>query len=198
MSSSQSRARLWILGTGAAGVALGHAVAYLLTIPDSHARAHFLHETGHAYWPWCVALAIGAGAGGFGFYIYDRSRPRASTPRRTLLKYAAIRLAAVQCVGFLALEAAERAASGHLGAVWNEPAVIAGLVVQAVLGLVGALFLVAADRIVDKLAAAARRWERELASSRTLHLSRPDPAFPKPAILAGGATLRGPPSRLIA
>jgi hypothetical protein len=40
-----------IFGTAAAGLVLGHALAYLIAIPDPHQRVFALQRTGHAYLP---------------------------------------------------------------------------------------------------------------------------------------------------
>jgi hypothetical protein len=40
-----------VFGAAAAGLVLGHALAYLIAIPDPHQRAFALQRAGHAYLP---------------------------------------------------------------------------------------------------------------------------------------------------
>ncbi len=46
-----------IFGMAAAGLAAGHWLAYVLSIPDPHSRDALLGETGHSYWPFAVTVA---------------------------------------------------------------------------------------------------------------------------------------------
>src|SRR5919201_4769903 len=41
-----------------AGAVLGHALTYLVTVPNADARAEVLAGTGHGYWPLAVATAV--------------------------------------------------------------------------------------------------------------------------------------------
>src|SRR5438105_15915816 len=46
---------------GAAGVVIGHTLAYLTSEPDGQRRASLLQETGHSYWHAAVVAAVVAG-----------------------------------------------------------------------------------------------------------------------------------------
>ena len=180
-------------GLSCAGIVVAHHFAYLFASGGGSHQHQLLEHNGHGHWPYFVGMAMGllvAGFVGFGRSLAG-SGERAT--RRLSMSGVALRLLLFQTLGFLALEAGERVLSG-LGAshLLAEPAVVAGLALQAVVALAGAMLLVAFAHLV------------------TLVSSHGDPDFVTPTaylfpsitsllptrheVAAGSGTLRGPPT----
>ncbi|HVF52020.1 MAG TPA: hypothetical protein VNC78_00255 [Actinomycetota bacterium] len=136
-----------------AGMVAGHSLAYLSAAANPGERAELLAATGHGYWPWVAVLAAAAGAGASAAILgmrYARAR-RAATVR---LGFAAIgaRLALLQCVSFVTLEAVERALSGHGSLGWTDAVLWAGIALQLVVAVAGSALVILLSRIADRLA----------------------------------------------
>lgn len=195
--SSRARMRLWLGGLASAGVALTHFVAFLVANPDHAVRSDVLHETGHHYWPHFAALALGALVAGLVGFVADRVRgtpTRQPSELRRLYGFTVTRLALLQGLGFLYLEAGERlAVRGSFAGLLQEPAVVIGLVVQLLVALVAALLLVLFARVVDTLFARLRPRIRPPKVTVPVSVAR----VPRSALgfAAGGPSLRGPPLR---
>jgi hypothetical protein len=122
-------ARAWSFAVGVLslpGLVLGHLMAYALAYPSAEQRAHHLHHTGHETFSMLtmaalllLPVALGFAAVG-GLRSGDGVRP---TVRRL-----ALRLAALQCAAFLAVELTERGL--HLTATVTDPAVLVGVAIQ--------------------------------------------------------------------
>jgi hypothetical protein len=187
---------LSVAGTAAAGTLLGHWFAYVVAVPHAAARAETLVATGHGYWALAVKLAavlILAGIGGLAVrHLGDA--PGRNSPRVLKFSWTATRLAAVQTVLFIGMEAFERIGAGvPLGSMFAHHLFFLGVATQLVVAFAAALILVVLDRGARALVAALRgphpgtrparhRWAPQLVSTR------------RPAVLAGAAGLRGPPS----
>ncbi len=187
--------RLWLGGLSAAGVVLAHSLAFLVTTPDHGERSQLLHATGHRYWPHFAALALGALVAGLLGFVADRvwgdgAERRLST--RRLYAFTAPRLLLLHLVGFLYLEAGERlAVHGSFEGLLQEPVVVIGLLVQAVVALVAGFLLVLFARVVDHLVSLLRRSVRP----PKMELPRGPLGFSRPRLrLAGAGPIpRGPP-----
>jgi len=175
------------------GVLSAHWLAYLVSAPARVEREHLLASTGHGDWSLAGALAIGALAAAFASTTWGRLRrddPRPGTITITR------RLTQVQIPGFLALEAAERAAAAEsvIDAL-TEPVVALGVLLQVVVALAGALVTRLVTDVVDLLVSgrtpgpkrAPRCVGYPSAGLGPLRLTRLD---------SGAGTLRGPPSML--
>ncbi|MGH2747079.1 MAG: hypothetical protein ACRDKB_04035 [Actinomycetota bacterium] len=190
LRATDLRMRAWLGGLALGGAAAAHALAYVVAVPDPHQREAVLHATaGHGYWIAFVPVAVGALVAGLcGLILSADGRATATS----LFRRTAARLVPLQVFGFVAIEVTERAFTGTgPWEVLQEPAVLIGIVLQALVALVGAGLLVAFRAAIDRLRGSRRRpaslpWSPPL-SFVTQHLG--PPASPA----AGGAGLRGPP-----
>ena len=193
MGRNRAATMMAIGGLSCVGIVIAHHFAYLFVSGGGAHQHELLAHTGHGHWPYFVGMAMGllvAGFVGFGRYLAGADPGGAG---RLSVSRLALMLVVFQSLGFLALEASERTLSGlGPGHLFEEPAVVAGLALQAVVALAGALLLVAFARIV------------------TLVATRRDPGFSTPTayffplvasmvparheVATGSGTLRGPPS----
>jgi hypothetical protein len=187
-----------VAGTAAAGVLAGHRLAYIAGIPGAGHRSRILAQTGHSYWQLGVrsaALGVAVGLGAIvARRIGERSAVRASRVERW--SFIAVRLMALQVLGYAVMETAERLAAGApLSGMLSHHLLVLGLAFQVLTAVVGALLLTAFDRGVARLVAAIRRRRKPV----RLDLDR----VPPPSVLvphrtllpAGAAGPRSPPRR---
>jgi hypothetical protein len=155
-----------------AGLVLGHALAYVLAIPDPHHRDLVLAHTGHDYLPATAQLALilafaGAAAAAVGGIL---SRRDEESDRWLTL---AVRLAVVQASAFASQEVVERIATGApLADLVHQHLLVAGLAAQVVVAFAGSAVLRWIARSSARLADA--RWT-------PLPAPRLVPAFALPA-----------------
>lgn len=172
------------------GVLSAHWLSYFASAPARVEREHLLESTGHGDWSLAGAMAIGAFTAAFASMAWERLRRNGPRPSTTTV---AVRLAVLQTLGFLALEAAERAAAGgHAFDALAEPVVALGVLVQVVVALAGAfvarIIVETVDRLVSGRAQHARRAPRDTGFQDTAVRSvRPM------GVNSGAGTLRGPP-----
>lgn len=160
----------------AAGVVATHVLTFFMAAPDGHHRAEVLSRTGHFSFTLVAAALLGLVVAGAVRFL-PLHRPIAQ-------------LLVVQSTGWLLLEGAERL--GHHGADWEMGIIALGLVVQAAVAVAGGLLLRAVRHV---LALVARRRRPVFArAARALRPATPK-SFTRPAVLAGAAGVRGPPSR---
>ncbi|HVL99236.1 MAG TPA: hypothetical protein VM324_08095 [Egibacteraceae bacterium] len=169
-----------------AAVVGGHALVYEVG-PTAHLQTHALTEAGHGHWPlpWLAASLLAAvGASAYGF---TRGRRRGRSSWGALWP----RLAAGQVSGFLLLEAGERVAAGTaVSALFDEPVILVGIIVQVAAACFAAGVLRTSERVADGFAHAGSpvRLPSVVAVGRrpapSLRSSRPDRT---------GLTRRGPP-----
>lgn len=175
MRNSTSAGRLRrtaVFAFAIAGLVLGHALAYVLAIPDPHHRDLVLARTGHDYLPAAAQLALilafaGAAAAATGGIL---SRRDAGSDRWLTL---AVRLAIVQASAFACQEVVERIATGApLAGLVDQHLLVAGLAAQVVVAFAGSAVL----RWIARSAA-------RLANARLTRLPIPRlvPAFALPA-----------------
>jgi hypothetical protein len=188
--------RLWLGGLAAGGVAVAHVLAFLLAAPDPVRRAAMLEAAGHGAWPLVVSLATGALVAGLAGFAVGRSQDPRVRPR-ALFGGTLLRLAVLQMVGFVLLEALERVARHDLAEVPGllaEPVVLIGLVLAAVAAAVGAALLVLFAGLIDRLIALLRALPR---APRVLAPSGLVDDLPRPLrTVLGSVSLRGPPVRV--
>ena len=146
------------IGLATGGVIIGHALAYALAYPVGALRAEHLAATGHGSFPVIAVLALlSAGASlvvvGVRALRQDLDLGTAAT---------AARLACVQVPAFLLLELVERGLDPTR--TLSDPAVRIGLLMQALVALVIAVFLRSVVRAVRAIAGGPRpRWPRPAA-----------------------------------
>lgn len=188
------RAHLWIAGFSFMGVVASHLVGYWVAVPEAGERHEVLAATGHHYWVWFVALSFAAFVAAMCRFTIGslRDEPPGHASRNSL-KTVAARFVAWQLPVLLLLEAAERlVVDGHLHvfSLMTEAPVVLGVLVQFLVAIVGALFIVFWARVVSGLA--GRR--------DTFHGERRAASWPESVnqvwnhrAPAGPKTLRGPP-----
>ena len=148
--------RTAVFAFAVAGLVLGHALAYVLAMPDPHHRDLVLARTGHDYLPAAAQLALilafaGAAATAMGGIL---SRREAASDRWLTL---AVRLAVVQASAFAGQEVVERIATGApLADLVHQHLLVAGLAAQVVVAFAGSAVLRWIARSSARLADA--RW----------------------------------------
>lgn len=193
MSGQTRRAAGGWLGLLAfAGLLIGHFAAYAVVVPDQGMRAALLEATGHGahglFVPLAGAALLGAAIG----LIAHQLRSHVSAPGKQWSPMrVGLTLWLLQTTAFIALEASERVLSSHaVSELLHEPAFLAGLALQAIVALAGAILVV----LLRVTVAALCRYlfPRPVAATRTT-LRDPE-VFPVPRSLARSAwNLRGPP-----
>jgi hypothetical protein len=170
------------------GLVLGHVASYALAYPSGQARHAHLLLTGHGWMgPALVSLAAAVPA------VLAVAAARSARHGPLAVRPLATRLLGVQILAFLLVEVAERHAD--LGRALSDPAVLVGVVVQALVAVAVAALLSGFTRGV--VAVVRRRRRARL-------LTRPDsqPASQlraphRPALLASPRR-RAPPLALLA
>lgn len=159
MRNSTSAGRLRrtaVFAFAIAGLVLGHALAYVLAMPDPHQRDLVLARTGHDYLPAAAQVALilafaGAAAAAIGGILSRRE----SAPERWMTL--AVRLAVVQASAFAGQEVMERIATGApLAGLVHQHLLVAGLAAQVVVAFAGSAVLRWIARSSARLANA--RW----------------------------------------
>jgi hypothetical protein len=182
-----------VFGAAAAGLVLGHALAYLVAIPDPHQRAFVLQRAGHAYLPALdqavMMLVIAAVAA-----IVVRAFARRGDGGTERFGRVAILLAIVQGSAFAGQEVLERLVSGApLGELAHDQILVIGVLVQVLVAIVaaGVLWLLAKT---SSLLAATFEVRDRLPRERTV-LAPPVTAWrPHALVLATAGSIRAPPS----
>jgi hypothetical protein len=192
-----SGVRWSLAGLSFVGVVVSHWLAYLVAAPDPHDRLELLQNTGHRLWSVVVAVAMGALVWSLVDFVLGATR--ASRRRNSSLSHdlpvTVASLLGLQEGIFLALESAERlVTSGSVAGLLQEPAVIAGLLIQIVVAVAGALLLRALACVVHKVLAGGRSPVRTSAQLPTWETTSASVPCISPA--TGGPTLRGPPALL--
>lgn len=181
-----------VLGFAVAGLVLGHALSYVIAVPDPYHRDLLLQRTGHDYLPVLGQATLMLFLAAIAAVVFRRSLRGAG--RGEGFAQLAGRLALVQVGAFVAQEVAERLLSGSgLHDLGYGHLLIVGVAAQIAMALAGAALL-------RWLARASDRLGETLGSA--FSLPRPVPAFALPvfADLASGRVevvshgQRAPPS----
>jgi hypothetical protein len=153
------------MATGA--VVIGHQIAYLLAVPSGAERSSMLAGTGHAYLPTTTRLCLlAAVAAAGGLFLRSLTRPGGEPARGPLFRS----LALVQAGMFVAMELAERLATGSpIARFFSHWILLLGIAVQ--------LLLAFGLAVVVKLLFRANEAAAGLA---TASLSRPRPVITVP------------------
>lgn len=159
-----------VLGFAFAGLVLGHALSYVIAVPDPHHRDLLLQHTGHHYLP-----AFGQGAlmlflAAIAAVVFRTSQRSAGRAER--FAPLAAQLALAQIGAFTAQELLERTVSGSGFADLRDGRILlVGVIAQVPVALIGAALL-------RWIARASERLGEVLHSG--FPLPRPLPAFPIP------------------
>jgi hypothetical protein len=174
------------------GLVVGHALSYLIAVPDPYHRDLALASTGHGYLPTLTELAVvlvlaaAASVAGRAF----RRGPAAEPSFGALW----VRLAALQVVAFAGQEVAERLlAHVSLADLITDHLLVIGIATQIVVALVGAAIL----RLLVRTAAAVGERVRSGAAWPRAATIRVVPtaghALPR-RLDAAAIAVRGPPA----
>jgi hypothetical protein len=184
-----------IFGTAAAGLVLGHALAYLIAIPDPHQRVFALQRTGHAYLPaldQAVLMLVVAGMAAVVVRAFAHTGDRPDRPER-FGRLARVLVVAQTCA-FAAQEVLERLVSGApVGGLAHDHILVTGIAVQIVVAIVAAgilwLFARTATRLAAVVAARTRLPRVRVVFALPVTARRPHaPLFAMPG------SVRAPPS----
>lgn len=131
---------------------VSHVAAYFLAVPDPHARGMLLVQTGHNHWGLTSALMVGTLVWAFLRYAFNNAFESGGDAPKPSWSGLWIRLLPLQVCAFVVMEATERL-SIHQTAMnlFNEPAVIIGVALQAVVALLGALLLIVFFKVVERI-----------------------------------------------
>ena len=181
-----------IFGTAAAGLVLGHALAYLIAIPDPHQRVFALQRTGHAYLPaldQAVLMLVVAGMAAVVVRAFAHSGDRTERFGRL-----ARVLVVAQTCAFAAQEVLERLVShAPLGGLAHDHILVTGITVQIVVAIVAAsilwLFARTATRLATVVAARA-----SLPRVRVVFALPVTARRPHAPLFATAGSVRAPPS----
>ena len=181
-----------IFGTAAAGLVLGHALAYLIAIPDPHQRVFALQRTGHAYLPaldQAVLMLVVAGMAAVVVRAFAHSGDRTERFGRL-----ARVLVVAQTCAFAAQEVLERLISrAPLGGLAHDHILVTGIAVQIVVAIVAAsilwLFARTATRLATVVAARA-----SLPRVRVVFALPVTARRPHAPLFATAGSVRAPPS----
>jgi hypothetical protein len=181
-----------IFGTAAAGLVLGHALAYLIAIPDPHQRVFALQRTGHAYLPaldQAVLMLVVAGMAAVVVRAFSRTDERTERFGRL-----ARVLVVAQTCAFAAQEVLERLVSGApLGGLAHDHILVTGIAVQIVVAIVAAGILWLFARTATRLAAVTATRTR-LPRVRVVFALPVTARRPHAPLFATAGSVRAPPS----
>jgi hypothetical protein len=144
----RARRRPSIVAVAVVGILLGHVITYVLLVPGADERAVILQETGHGYFPVALQAALVVAALSLAsWFLGAIARRDRAVGSPSLFA----RLARLQIAGFVAMEIAERLASGTplLELVHDHIAV--GIAVQLVVAWLGARLLAALGRVAERI-----------------------------------------------
>ena len=175
-----------MLGLALGGVLVGHALTYRVLVPDAHARAVALADTGHGYLGGANMLGLLAAVAGLSILFLGRlMRRTGGTPR------VAVRLVAFQLTTFAAMELLERLGSGA-GVRQLLPALLVGIPTQVVVACIVAALVRYTLRSATILADRASRGSGTPSFGVLVGIVAARASLP-PAPVSGVAWGRAPP-----
>lgn len=192
-SGGSTTGGLWLALLAFAGLLGGHLLSYAVIAPHGHERTELLRVTGHGlqdlFGPLAIAALIAAAVGFIGSQL--RSDPRDGDAGRAGPRRPAVALWVMQTLGFVALEATERALSSHpVTELVREPAFLVGLVAQLFVALAGTL-LIAALRRTAEVIRRLMAWAPP--SQGAVERYTPATSTPRSSFRHYSWSLRGPP-----
>lgn len=194
MPNRRVAGKLLLAGVALSGVVAGHTVAYVAAVPSAATRHDVLAQTGHGYWPVAVLVGLAACLCAAGSVALRHARAAAGGRAlgADVSGWLAPRLAAVQILLYVAVEATERVVAGvPLAELLHEGLVLRGLLAQllvAVLATVLLGWLARAAELVGRLLARPPRPARAVR-----RLPRPIDEVVARTPCLGPVTARGPP-----
>jgi hypothetical protein len=152
-----------LVGVAAAGVVLGHWVAYRIGVPRAILREHLLAESGHAYWFMAVKMAVILGLTGGGALFIRHLRTERSGLQARVEAYSSVVvwLAVLQVIAFTATEVLERASSGApVAGMFSHHLFVLGVAVQFLVACIGAFVVLVLSRTGALVGAALAARDR--------------------------------------
>jgi hypothetical protein len=148
-----------LVTVAAFGAVAGHAVTYMVAIPDPVTRQLFLAATGHGYLPAVVPAALILGIfAALSTVIRHLGGDRENSVDGRTWGRTIETLALLQCAIFLTQESVERVAVGApLGTVFHDHVLPIGLLVQLGVAVAVTLVLFALGRTVEAAVAVLSR-----------------------------------------
>ena len=181
-----------IFGTAAAGLVLGHTLAYLIAIPDPHQRVFALQRTGHAYLPALDQAVLMLVVAGMAAVVVRAFAHTGDRPER-FGRLARVLVVAQTCA-FAAQEVLERLVSGApLGGLAHDHILVTGIAVQIVVAIVAAGILWLFARTAMSLAAVVAARTR-LPRVRVVFALPVTARRPHAPLFATAGSVRAPPS----
>ena len=181
-----------IFGTAAAGLVLGHALAYLIAIPDPHQRVFALQRTGHAYLPALDQAVLMLVVAGMAAVVVRAFAHTGDRPER-FGRLARV-LVVAQTSAFAAQEVLERLVSrAPLGGLAHDHILVTGVAVQIVVAIVAAGILWLFARTATRLAAVVATRTR-LPRVREVFALPVAARRPHAPLFATAGSVRAPPS----
>ncbi len=181
-----------IFGTAAAGLVLGHALAYLIAIPDPHQRVFALQRTGHAYLPALDQAVLMLVVAGMAAVVVRAFAHTGDRPER-FGRLARVLVVAQTCA-FAAQEVLERLVSrAPLGGLAHDHILVTGIAVQIVVAIVAAGILWLFARTATRLAAVVAARTR-LPRVRVVFALPVTARRPHAPLFATAGSVRAPPS----
>jgi hypothetical protein len=180
-------------GAAAAGLVLGHALAYLIAIPDPHERAFALQRAGHAYLPALDQAALMLAIAGV-VAIVVRAFARRGDRGTDRFGRLATLLAVAQVFAFAGQEVLERLVSGApLGELAHDRILVIGVLVQVLVAIVAAAVLWLLARTSSRLAATSVVRVRP-PRDRSVLAPPITAGRPRALLFAAAGSIRAPPS----
>jgi hypothetical protein len=182
-----------VFGAAAAGLVLGHALAYLIAIPDPHQRAFALQRAGHAYLPALDQAALMLAIAGVAAIVVRTFARKGDGATERFGRIAAL-LVVVQTCAFASQEVLERLVSGApLGELAHDQILVIGVLVQVLVAIVAAAVLWLLARTSSRLAATSVIRVRLPRNHSVLALSV-IAVRPRALLFATTGSIRAPPS----
>ena len=182
-----------MFGAAAAGLVLGHALAYLIAIPDPHERGFALQRAGHAYLPALDQAAMMLAIAGVAAVVVRAFARKGDGATERFGRLAAL-LVLVQTFAFAGQEVLERLVSGApLGELAHDQILVIGVLVQVLVAIVAAGVLWLLSRTSSRLAATSL-VRVLLPRDRSLPALPVTAARPHALLFATTGSIRAPPS----
>jgi hypothetical protein len=181
-------------GFATAGLLVGHALSYLVAIPDPHHRDLLLDRTGHDYLPAATEAAIIVALAGVAALLVRAWSARGAAAGERLAPLAAT-LAVVQVAAFVGQEVLERLLAGvPLAELAHDSVLPVGVVVQVTVALAGAALLRWLSGTSARIVRAVLSRRAATARPALVCIGPPAPDRPVPRVPRCVRSVRAPPS----
>lgn len=181
-----------VFGAAAAGLVLGHALAYLIAIPDPHQRAFALQRAGHAYLPALDQAALMLALAAVVTIVVRAFAPARKEGTERFGPVATL-LVVAQSFAFAGQEVLERLVPGApLGELARDHVLVIGVIVQVAVAMVAAGILRVLARTSARLAATVA-VRPSLPRHRSVIALPLTARRPHVALFATAGTVRAPP-----